>query len=269
MYMLGYFLSLQATSVCLVLTIIMFFFCLVIYQQNKLLKLEIEKLKEEQLLLTIERNNVNEGTNTVSIKDISVDNMSVDKKNCIKESVKGSRNLGEDKADVLENSDKKDSLLLEKEVVLKIDDSQTKINGVDNKKKDIKLSSMWSAEIEEEKNNYFKDVVEDGKRVLLDSDKKEVDFDLSDFVKKREEAPKKINVKSNSIDYLKKLSERLEDEIKNQTVTLTDYEKDQEDNAIISYEELLKLKKESYFINDKDETVDFIEELKSFRNSLN
>lgn len=58
------------------------------------------------------------------------------------------------------------------------------------------------------------------------------------------------------------------DELKPQTIELTDYEKDQEENAIISYQELLNVKDKINILND-DETVDFIEELKKLRNSLN
>ena len=62
---------------------------------------------------------------------------------------------------------------------------------------------------------------------------------------------------------------KMEEELKPQTIELTDYEKKQEEEAIISYQELLQTNKDRlYNITDEEETVDFIKELKSFRSSL-
>ena len=51
-------------------------------------------------------------------------------------------------------------------------------------------------------------------------------------------------------------------------IELTDYEKKQEEEAIISYDELLKVKDKIYNITEDEETDDFIDELKSFRLDL-
>lgn len=75
--------------------------------------------------------------------------------------------------------------------------------------------------------------------------------------------------KPNNISYTEELTKKLEEELKPQTVELTEYEKEQEDAAIISYKELLSNNKDKvYNINDEDDTTDFIKELKSFRKSL-
>ena len=58
------------------------------------------------------------------------------------------------------------------------------------------------------------------------------------------------------------------EELKPQTIELTDYEKEQEDNAIISYKELLNVKDKITMLDDEEENVNFIEELKNLRNSL-
>lgn len=75
--------------------------------------------------------------------------------------------------------------------------------------------------------------------------------------------------KPNNISYTEELTKKLEEELKPQTIELTEYEKEQEDAAIISYKELLSNNKDKvYNINDEDDTTDFIKELKSFRKSL-
>lgn len=74
---------------------------------------------------------------------------------------------------------------------------------------------------------------------------------------------------NSNISFAEEISKRMEEEIKPQTIELTDYEKKQEEEAIISYKELLNASKDRiYNITDDEETTDFIKELKSFRSSL-
>ena len=54
----------------------------------------------------------------------------------------------------------------------------------------------------------------------------------------------------------------------NVNVELTEYEKKQEEEAIISYDELLKVKDKIYNLTEDEETDEFIDELKSFRLDL-
>lgn len=61
---------------------------------------------------------------------------------------------------------------------------------------------------------------------------------------------------------------RMEKEAKPSNIELTDYEKKQEEEAIISYDELLKVKDKIYNITEDEETDEFIDELKSFRLDL-
>ena len=61
---------------------------------------------------------------------------------------------------------------------------------------------------------------------------------------------------------------KMEEEIKPSNIELTDYEKKQEEEAIISYDELLKVKDKIYSITEDEETDEFIDELKSFRLDL-
>ena len=75
--------------------------------------------------------------------------------------------------------------------------------------------------------------------------------------------------KEDNLSYTEKVTRKLESEYKPQTIELTDYEKKQEEEAIISYKELLSSSKDKlYNITEEEETTDFIKELKSFRSSL-
>lgn len=62
--------------------------------------------------------------------------------------------------------------------------------------------------------------------------------------------------------------DRMEKEVKPSNIELTDYEKKQEEEAIISYDELLKVKDKIYNITEDEETDEFIDELKNFRLDL-
>ena len=89
----------------------------------------------------------------------------------------------------------------------------------------------------------------------------------------REEMPQvkeeKNSKKEEKLSFAEEISKKMEEELKPQTIELTDYEKKQEEEAVISYQELLKTNKDRlYNITDEEETIDFIKELKSFRSSL-
>lgn len=72
------------------------------------------------------------------------------------------------------------------------------------------------------------------------------------------------NIKTN----LEIISNKIENKIKQEPIKLTDYEQQQEDNAIISYQEL-KQRNKLYRIDENDTPEIFIENLKEFRNNLN
>lgn len=85
------------------------------------------------------------------------------------------------------------------------------------------------------------------------------------FSDMKETYVKKENKHSN---FMEEVSEKLSKEIKPQTIELTDYEQKQEDEAIISYQELLASKDKTFNISDDEEDEDFILALKSFRENL-
>ena len=71
------------------------------------------------------------------------------------------------------------------------------------------------------------------------------------------------------MSFLENVYKQIEEQLEPQTIELTDYEKEQEENAIISYKEFLKVKDELYEINAAKENEQFIQDLKNFRNNLN
>ena len=73
---------------------------------------------------------------------------------------------------------------------------------------------------------------------------------------------------NDNMKFASEIVERMEEEIKPSNIELTDYEKKQEEEAIISYDELLKVKDKIYNISEDEETDEFIDELKSFRLDL-
>ncbi len=108
------------------------------------------------------------------------------------------------------------------------------------------------------KQAYTKNVLNERPNITSPVSLNNEEFNINDL------APKK-NTTNN---YLDEVSKKIAKEIKPHTIELTDYEKEQEDNAIISYQELLNAKDKINNYDDEIETVDFIEELKKFRNSL-
>ena len=94
------------------------------------------------------------------------------------------------------------------------------------------------------------------------------EFNASDFIRGSRLENDRHNGDSMSIDYLDEISKKIESEIKPQTVVLTDYEREQEENAIISYRELVDSNNGSGDDVVSDDTEGFLNSLKKFRNSL-
>lgn len=73
---------------------------------------------------------------------------------------------------------------------------------------------------------------------------------------------------NDNMKFASDIVEKMEEEVKPSNIELTDYERKQEEEAIISYGELLKVKDKIYNITDDEETDEFIDELKNFRIDL-
>lgn len=279
--MLYYFLSIQLTGVYLVLIIVMLFFCLLVFKQNKLLKLEIERLKEEQLS-SFNKISVKKDNDTVSIKEISKD-QETDK--CIDNKKVKSKS---EPVSYFNSNEKNSKIFDEKKISKRINDNIdinniTKYTATNKEKQyqnktDInkKIDNIKNTVEKGEKNYYSKNLLNSKKNITspisINNDIFDIDkfsFDLNEFIKKKKNIVPAIEKKNYNSDYLKDLSKKLATEMEPKIIQLTDYEKKQEESAIISYQELLKVKERICSIDDEDETSDFIEELKTFRSSLN
>ena len=73
----------------------------------------------------------------------------------------------------------------------------------------------------------------------------------------------------NQDDYLKEVMKNLNEKLTKKPIDLTEYEQEQENNAVISYQELKKEeKKQGFIVKEEDNTTDFLNNLKQFRNNL-
>lgn len=99
-------------------------------------------------------------------------------------------------------------------------------------------------------------------------EQQKLDFEEKDIKKELPKLEENSSNMSNQ-EFIEEISKRLSEEIEPQTIELTDYEKRQEEEAIISYKELLKVKDRLYKITDDEEIDTFIDELKEFRTNLN
>lgn len=204
-------------------------FCLYLYYNNKKLNQIIDDLR----LRDKERYEKKvHKEDVVDIKDISHDIKDIDKT-----INKNNKEVVMDKESKLVNKDNEDKVIVKKGIVNREDNNIKVVKKIDNDKKNIVRSDD------------------------------NIKFDIEDFIKKDKYINRKLDSSDMNSEYLKMISREIENNMVPQTIELTDYEQEQEDNAIISYKELLSVNnKNEEVIND--ETVEFIEELKKFRNNL-
>ena len=261
------FLSFSLTdNIAIIIIIIMCFFSLFLLSKNKKLKDEIEDLKLEDRILADKYKRVDE-ENVISIDKISTDNVLV--KN---DDIKNGDALKVQNKSLeisLDSDGKINDIAIEKSsgktygvAKDKSIDKVEKINKSDDRdKKDKVKSTKRVVDGNKHSKPYSKNILHDSPSITspISLDVEKVSFNADEFVKRD---------KSTS-DYLESISNAISEEIKPQTMELTGYEKEQEENAIISYKELLKASKSGDGVNvSQEDTSEFIEELKKLRNSL-
>ena len=105
--------------------------------------------------------------------------------------------------------------------------------------------------------NYNKEKKEDSQPITKDDN-----FNTKNYYQDK-------NNKEYKGNYLQELSKELNNKLEKEPIKLTAYEQREEDNAIISYQELKKQNKEKLiYLNEADDVNIFIENLKEFRNNL-
>lgn len=276
------FLSISITNGILIFLLItvLIFFCLYLYSDNKKLKKQMDELISENKILLEKKIKTQESVDTIAIKNIS------DEK--IKEEYNERLNISKKENKLKETSpkitiDKKNNTnMKEKNInngkeIKNVDKLAPKNNSYkeeiyhqeiayhNTNQKIQSLNEIESYNTKEKINNYL-----DSFNTL--STPKTSNFDLSELINNNTKTTNITNQQEiKEYNYLEEISNRLSEELKPQTIELTDYEKRQEEQAVISYKELLKYKdnnNNNNMYDEKQETINFIEELKNLRNSL-
>ena len=273
------FLSISITNGILIFILItvLIFFCLYLYSDNKKLKKQMDELISENKILLEKKIKTQESVDTIAIKNIS------DEK--IKEEYNEKLNIPKKENEIKETSpnltiDKKNNTNMKEENIN--NDKEIKNTNTPNPKDNTYKEEVYHQEIpyhntdpkiqslnefesyntKEKINNYL-----DSFNTL--STPKTNSFDLSELINNNTTPTNITNHQEiKEYNYLEEISNRLNEELKPQTIELTDYEKRQEEQAVISYKELLKYKDNNNVYDEKQETINFIEELKNLRNSL-
>ena len=190
--------------------------------------------------------------------------------------------------DKLTKIEKENKKILEEKVSKQKNDDSIPINKItaqekkqqsnnnSNQLKKIELVQKYNPKEKQENSKlYQKNILHDKPTITSPvsiSGNEEVKFNLNEFIKKSDNNKEDIKLtdikKESPKEILQDISNIMAEELKPQTIELTDYEKEQEDNAIISYKELLNVKDKITMLDDEEENVNFIEELKNLRNSL-
>lgn len=270
-----------SNNLAILIIIIMLFFSLILLTKNKRLKNEIKDLKLEDKVIF-------NGTKEVQDDIVPIKNISSE----IKE-----ENLLNNKVDKnIKNEISLEEKKVKKENVVKQTKSVKRINNEKDLVKNNVQDSFYNLKKDKEINKnekvnnrnrqvYTRNVLHNRPKITspvsIDNEQFDIDklsFNLNEFVRRErnirmnkggEEVKRQPSFKVEADNYLNEVSRKMAKELRPQTIELTDYEKDQEENAIISYQELLNVKDKIAMINDDEETIDFIEELKKLRSSLN
>lgn len=283
-------------------TMVFFFFCILLYLNNKKLKQQIKDLKKERKEI-LERKIMKEEDPDL----VSIQNISSEKKECLspKKTFKPHQKEGKTpqkpKLEYVPTMPKRETheeTKAKKNTVSPVKINQYKtsryIPPTKNLEKNTQIRKTTTTNPEPSKSlakdplttekqmnelippkNYQKNTFQTNNKItspvsISNQETFNIDklsLDLNEFIKRSEKVVPKIEEKKHS-DYLKEISKQIETSLEPEPIELTDYEKEQEEHAIISYQELLSLKDNIKIKDDEEETIDFIEELKHFRNNL-
>ena len=219
----------------LFLTVILFI------KNNKLAKLLKESKNfsnghDEKVIV----NSDDEKVNNLNKEDIDNKSDAIELEEFNKE--ESNSNIKEEVVQIKKEDNKTQDNGLYKKNVLREMNSRTQTSPIHIERSEIKDSSI------DDNSSYGIDLGEDA---LSPLEMMEDNFEVNDNMK-----------------FASDIVKKMEEEIRPSNIELTDYEKKQEEEAIISYDELLKVKDKIYNITEDEETDEFIDELKSFRLNL-
>lgn len=248
-----------------IISIIMFFFCLYLYFNIQKLKQQIIKLEQENKTI-LEKKLTPNKEDLISIENISCE---INKQNI--EDNKEKTNISKETKQL--NNQTTTNSLTDKSTMestlkntYKFQHLSPKIANQSIKHKEEKYIARTNNVAEYQMPNILSPttpILNKAQDITLS-----LDFNIDEFIKKDQK--ENLNVKAsspiNSNKYLEEISKHLANEIVPQTVDLTDYEKIQEEQAIISYKELLTLKEKSNMEDSVDEN--FVDNLKEFYSLL-
>ena len=221
---------------------IMFFFCLYLYYDNKKLKEKVEKL-ELDIKTVLDKKLTPSKEDIISIEKISIPKEEAKEKTIIKEE----KNIENNPLNTITPSKYKK----EKYIARTTSNEYIKPNIAKP------TENILNKTTDEEKYKNYK-------TELITS----ASFEPTEFIKKNNINIANLKNKTpvNNTNYLNEISKQLDNALTSQTINLTDYEKEQEEHAIISYQELLSLKEKNN--NEKKDDEYFVEDLKEFYSLL-
>lgn len=257
--------------VILVLIIIfLFFFCGYLCKKNQVLSL---KVKELQVSLDLEKRN----HDIASVKFLSSNKVPI-------------KEISKDIEDAIDECERRKNREPKKIRTLKEEDRIDKILSTCNEYKDsyghayeknvldtipntlssVEICNNVTLEENKKVGELIKEKNEGGSVVMNEVNNK---VNLNDFIKRDRginitSEVVKEEIKKDNISFVEEISRKLESQLGPQTIELTDYEKEQEETAIISYKELLKVKEQLYEENVAKENEEFLKDLKALRSNL-
>lgn len=174
----------------------------------------------------------------------------------------------------LEELRKENKSLLEKKIKNQVDVDAVSIEKISTEKNTLDNDEKITTKVNNKEQNISKEVPtykEKNNKYSYskpDNNFNGNNFNLSELINRNDLTKLNAEKKVKEYDYLEEIQSRMNEELKPQTIELTDYEKKQEEQAVISYKELLRFKENNQYNDEKQETMRFIEELKNLRNSL-
>lgn len=238
----------------LIVAIVMTLLCLFFYRMNLYFKQKISDL-EIEIREILDRKVIKSVANdVVSIQNLSFDG-EVEQENVIKNDKENS--------DLYKRDKECNSLSCHKEENNNLNSNYNKKNSNFVRRDNVQVvDNCYKIEDTNISNLFDKNVKLDNREFGQDS------FDLSDFVNKGTRIVPGVKEEDIEDNYLREVSDKMANELQPQTIELTDYEKDQEEHAVISYQELLALRDGIQIQDDEDNTINFIEQLRDFRGHL-
>lgn len=222
----------------ILLSIILFIFGLYYYYENKKLKQKIKELEQETKTI-LERKIINNKEDLIPIENISIQ-PTMQEKNIIPNTKEKQQHDIKEENTSLEIPKYK-ARTNEEEVLTPKIDIPTTIT-LETKELDKKESTIPNISLSKE-------------------------FNPNEFIKSiKEQSIKDTENSTSDAKYLETIFKQIEKELTPQTIDLTEYEKNQEEQAVISYQELLSLKEKKQ--NERIQNKALLQELKEFKNLL-